>query len=80
LSEQELANLRPIDIDIYFKAMERIEAQEVLKQMKVTIYPKMKDEDRRQRYMQYYKIAYPTTNEGKKVLSTKEAFEALKGL
>lgn len=48
------------DFDLYWFAMERIEAQEVLTKMNVSDYPHLNQKSREKIHREIFKKAYPT--------------------
>lgn len=56
----------------YMKAIEPIEAKEVLVAMKVADFPKLKDNNRSKLHREFYKKANPPHLSGNKILTTNE--------
>jgi hypothetical protein len=64
----------------YIESMKRIEAHEVLLQMKVGDYPNMKQDARGRLHRKMYMTAYPANGETNKPLTTEQVFGLLKGI
>jgi len=62
------------EFSMYYKAIDILEAQEILVQMKVSDYPTMKPESRSEFHHTISKTAYPKE---RKILTTKELAKKL---
>jgi len=66
------------EVATYWLAITQIEAQELLLALRVAGHPHTKKEVQRRLHREWYRLAYPVTEETTEVLSTKAFAEKLK--
>lgn len=59
-------------VEAYWKAIDVIEAQEMLKALQVSDYPYLKKEGRKRLYKSMHNKAYPNENVNAKILTTEQ--------
>jgi hypothetical protein len=77
-SDADIEEMHLEDFINYSKAIEMLEAKEMLVNMKIMDYPKMKQEARKQLFQGVHKKAYPGAYSEQKALSTEDVAAMLK--
>lgn len=69
--------LKAHEIESYWKAIDVIEAQDALLQLRIAVYPKLKETDQKRFYDFLYRKAYP--NQKKKALKVEDFVKIAQG-
>jgi DNA-binding phage protein len=73
-THEEIMGLDVEDAELYIKAIDVIEAQNMLLQMKIADYPNMKNSERRKLFKTLHKQAYPDFDDLPKEIVRAEDF------
>ena len=71
-SHNEIESMDAVIFSQYSHAIEPIEAKEILVALKISDFPKLKDQERTRLHREFYKKANPLHLSGRKVLTTRE--------